>query len=84
MKSRELTNALIKLLGVLVCVPAIVNCLGGILILFSQSSVQRPDAISMQIIFSLVGGSIQSVLGIIIIVARRKIAGWMLKEDEQL
>jgi len=67
MKSRQLANVLIKLLGFCICLFAIPECLGGILLYqFSHSSAPEPDTVSMRIIFSVVGGGIQAALGIII------------------
>lgn len=82
MKSRQLANVLIKMLGFSVCLYAIPSCVSGIIIAVNHPHTDTAFVELMRIGAYAIGAGVQAVVGIIIIAASRKIAGWMFKEDE--
>lgn len=84
MRSRQLANVLVKMLGLSVCLYAIPSCVSGILV-----AVTRPEAIGsssaaavLHIIAYPIGAAVQFAIGIAIIIKSQTIAGWMFKGDE--
>ena len=83
MKSRQLANVLIKMLGLSICLYAIPSCVSGILVGITQLEVSKWDITIIRILSSAIGAAVQAVVGIVIISASQKIAGWMFKSDEE-
>ena len=83
MKSRQLANVLIKMLGLSVCLYAIPSCITGILIGVTQLQVSKGDFALIRILSSAAGAAVQAVIGIIIINVSQNIANWMFKSDEE-
>ncbi|MGC9944277.1 MAG: hypothetical protein ABSE48_20815 [Verrucomicrobiota bacterium] len=85
MKSKQLANVLIKVLGLYICLCAIPEIIGGILTEFTLRGLSKPDAaqIVMRTVSFALGFAMQAVVGIIIIIKSRKIAEfWFKNEDE--
>ena len=84
MKSKQLANVLIKMLGLSVCLYAIPSCVSGILVGITQFQVSpKLDIGVIRIISSAIGAAIQAVIGIAIICQSQKIAGMMFKADDE-
>ena len=81
MKSKQLANVLIKMLGLSVCLYAIPTCVGGLIA--GLSSPLRGDVMFIRIISSAIGAGVQAVVGIIVIAMSQKIAGLMFKTDDE-
>lgn len=83
MKSKQLANVLIKMLGLSICLYAIPGAASGVLYAISLSMKQNPkEDTTMWMVSSGMGGIIQIVVGIIIIAMSQTIAGWMFKSEE--
>lgn len=83
MKSRQLTNVLIKILGLSVCLHAIPTCVIGIFTALTMPGAAKTDITAIRIIGPAVAAGVQAVFGIIVIVASETIAGWMFKKDDE-
>lgn len=83
MKSKQLANVLIKMLGLSVCLYAIPSCVGGILFGLTSMSASKPDIAFLRMFSSAVGTGIQAIIGIVIICQSQKIAGMMFKTDDE-
>ena len=84
MKSKQLANVLIKVLGLSVCLHAIPICVSGILVGITQFQVSpKWDIAIIRIISSAIGAAVQAVIGIVIIAMSQKIAGMMFKTDDE-
>ena len=78
MKSRQLANVLIKTIGLYICLLAIPSFVSGVLLAFMKWDEKLLGTLSFSI-----GASIQAVVGMVIIVKSRKIAGfWFNGADE--
>jgi hypothetical protein len=85
MKSRQLANVLIKMMGLSICIYGIPTCVSGILfdLLHPGASVAHDsDTIALRIFTSIGAGGIEALLGIIIIAMSRTVAGWMFTAEE--
>lgn len=82
MKSKQLANVLIKMLGLSVCLYAIPSCVSGILFAVIRPQPSSEGMEAMRIITYAIGAGFQSVIGIAIIAMSQTIAGWMFKSDE--
>jgi hypothetical protein len=83
MKSKQLANVLIKILGLSICFYAIPNCIAGILIAFSPLAASKWSETIIRTISYAAGAGVQAVVGIVIIAMSRKVAGfWFKNEDE--
>lgn len=86
MKSKQLANVLIKMLGLSICFYAIPTCVSGIIFALSfPSGLPKTDQTEITVIrfmSSAVGAGVEALFGMIIIAMSRKIAGWMFKSDE--
>lgn len=80
MKSRQLANVLIKVLGLYICLLAIPSCVSGLILVVNHPGTTFVDMI--RIGAYAIGAGVQAVVGMIIIAFSSKIAGWMFKEDE--
>lgn len=83
MKSRQLANVLIKILGLSVCIYAIPSCVGGIVYAVSSMNMSKTDATLLRVISTAVGAGVQAIVGIVIISMSQKIAGLMFKSEEE-
>jgi hypothetical protein len=85
MKSKQLANVLIKIVGLYVCLLAIPSCVAGILYGFSAFGM-KTDTTGMAIFMRMgnyaIGAAIQAAVGIVLIAKSQKVAGWMFKSDE--
>ena len=82
MKSKQLANVLIKMLGLSVCLYAIPSFVAGILVEFLAPATPKTDIV-LRIFTSAVGAGVQAVVGIAIISSSRKIAGLLFKNDDE-
>jgi hypothetical protein len=82
MKSRQLANVLIKIVGFYICICAIPSCVGGICLAIETKGFTTSDLIMRTFSFAI-GYGIQAVVGIIIIAMSRKISGWMFKSEDE-
>ena len=82
MKSKQLANVLIKIIGLYICLIAIPSFVSGILLFLSQFGVKWDEKLLGTLSFAI-GSTVQAVVGVILIVNSRKIAGfWFKNEDE--
>lgn len=82
MKSKQLANVLIKMLGLSVCLYAIPSSVAGILIGVKQSMTTNGSDEALRIGSYAIGAGVQLAIGIAIIAMSQTIAGWMFKNDE--
>lgn len=84
MKSKQLANVLIKILGLYVCLCAIPGLVSGILaaVVCVGGHAKGTDAIAY-VWAEGVGAVIQLVVGIVLVIKSRKLAAfWFKNEDE--
>jgi cytochrome c biogenesis protein CcdA len=84
MKSKQLANVLIKMLGLSVCLYAIQNCIAGILVAVTRQETIGSNLVAavLHIVAYPIGAAVQFAIGIAIIIKSQKIAGWMFKGDQ--
>jgi hypothetical protein len=83
MKSRQLANVLLKILGTYICLLAIPSCVSGILYEFLPPGTKADTTgMALRMVSYAIGAGVQAAIGIVIIACSSKIAGWMFKEDE--
>jgi cytochrome c biogenesis protein CcdA len=85
MKSKQLANVLIKILGLYICLGAIPGCVSGILVGLSSLGLLKtdPTGMVMRMVSYSIGYAVEAVVGILIIVKSQKIAEfWFKNEDE--
>jgi hypothetical protein len=86
MKSKQLANVLIKVLGLSVCLYAIPSCVSGILrgiSQFAQFENSQKWLTVIPVIAYGIGAAVQAVIGLVIIAKSQNIAGWMFKDDDE-
>jgi hypothetical protein len=83
MKSKQLANVLIKMLGLSVCLYAIPSCISGILYGVSHLKDSPQWLAIIPMVSYAIGAAIQAVVGLVIIAKSQKIAGWMFKNDDE-
>jgi hypothetical protein len=83
MKSRQLANVLIKILGLSVCLYAIPSCVSGIIVALMQPHGSRSGFELMGLSYYAVGAVVQFAIGLVIISISQTIAGWMFKSDDE-
>ena len=81
MKSKQLANVLIKMLGLSVCLYAIPSCISGFLQGIMHLNSSQGLAIIPLISYGI-GAAIQAIVGLVIICESQKISGWMFRSDE--
>jgi hypothetical protein len=85
MKSKQLANVLIKIIGLYICICAIPSFLSGIIVALAPFGLSKTDTTGMVLrmeSFSF-GYAVQAAVGIFIIIKSRKIAEfWFKNEDE--
>lgn len=82
MKSKQLANVLIKMLGLSICVYAIPGFVSGLYMAFQSPAVTTKTETVLLAFGSAIGVGVQAIVGIVIISASRKISGWMFKSEE--
>jgi hypothetical protein len=84
MKSKQLANVLIKILGLYVCLGAIPGFISGILYGLTALGMKTDTTgMVMRMVSYSVGDTVEAVVGIVIIVKSRKISEfWFKNEDE--
>ena len=83
MKTKQLANILIKILGLSVCIHAIPTCVSGIIVGLTASVDTNPHITFIRIFSSAAGAGIQALVGIIFIAMSQKIVGWMFNSDDE-
>jgi hypothetical protein len=83
MKSKQLANVLIKIIGLYVCLCAIPHFVSDILIAFASPIGAKWSEEIIRIISYAIGDAVQAAVGIFLIVKSRKLAEyWFKNEDE--
>jgi hypothetical protein len=82
MKSRQLANVLIKMLGLSICIYAIPSCALGLFVMLSDKSASK-DITVLGISATAAEAVVQVIVGIVIISMSQKIAGLMFKSDDE-
>jgi len=75
MKSKQLANVLIKILGLSVCTQSVMHFLNGIFNILAASRIQILGV-------NFLSGAILAVIGIFLIVKSQVIAGLLFKNEE--
>lgn len=83
MKSKQLANVLIKVLGLSICLYAVPSLVGGVVYALTAAGVGKTDTTALRLFSSTVGAGVQAVFGFIIISASQKIAGMMFKDSDE-
>jgi hypothetical protein len=83
MKSRQLANVLIKILGLSICLHAVPTFISGVVFALTAAGVSKSDITAMRFFSSTVGAGVEAVFGIIIIAVSQKIAGMMFKDSDE-
>jgi hypothetical protein len=82
MKSKNLANVLIKIIGLYVCLCAIPGIIsGGLIILTSPYEIVGSRAI-LSLIGNAIGHAVQAAIGIILVVKSRALAGYWFENDD--
>ena len=82
MKSKQLANVLIKMLGFSVCIYAIPSCALGFIVMLSDKAMSK-DVTVLGLSATAAEAVVQAVVGIVIICMSQKIAGLMFKTDDE-
>ena len=82
MKSRQLANVLIKILGLSICLHAVPSFVSGVVFALTTAGASKSD-IGMRFFASTVGAGVEALFGIIIISASQKIASMMFKDPDE-
>jgi hypothetical protein len=84
MKSKQLANVLIKIIGLYVCVCAIPGVISGIVALFIPDvGVPRFNEAFLRLISWGIGDAVQALCGIFLIAKSQKLAAfWFKSEDD--
>ena len=82
MKSKQLANVLIKLLGLSICIYAIPSCALGFFVMLSDKSASK-DITVLGISATAAEAVVQVIVGVVIISISQKIAGLMFKSDDE-
>ena len=83
MKSTQLANVLIKVLGLSVCLYAIPMFVSGIVVGVSTFGMLKWDIAIIRILSSAIGAAVQAVMGILLIVKSQKLAGLLFKGEDE-
>ena len=85
MKSKQLANVLIKIIGLYICLCAIPNLIAGILVGLSSLGWSKTDTtgIVMRMVSYSIGYAVQAVVGIFIIAKSRKVAEFFFKNEDE-
>jgi len=82
MKSKQLANVLIKILGLSFCVDGVVRAASGMLNLFAMLTIRNSSS-SMYNWFNPLTGLLLAVIGFIFIVLSRPIASFLFKDEAE-
>jgi hypothetical protein len=83
MKSKQLANVLIKMLGLSICVYGIPSIVLGLVEIIGDSEGVNKGITILEIIATLAASGAQVLIGIFIMKASKKIAGWMFTNEEE-
>jgi succinate dehydrogenase hydrophobic anchor subunit len=75
MKSKQLANVLIKLLGLSLCAQSVMHFLSGLWNIFTDT--RRPI-----ISFNFLSGAVLVAIGIFLVIKSRDVAGFLFKNEE--
>ncbi len=81
MKSKQLANVLIKVLGLSVCLHAIPGIITGIFSVFFSGPFQG-GGIFARILLTLMSIGLEAVVGVFLIINSRKVAEFLFKGEE--
>ena len=81
MKSRQLANVLIKMMGISICLYAIPSCVSGIIIAAMQPPSSGTGFEVMRVVSYAIGAGVQFAIGIAIISMSQKISGWLFSRS---
>ena len=85
MKSKQLANVLIKILGLSICLQGIPSCISMVLASLTHLvASSKLDAGLIRIMTSLIGAAIQVAVGLTIINKSRKVADFLFKNGDDL
>ena len=84
MKSKQLANVLIKVIGLYICLDDIPSIIAGILAFFWRGvgDAKWADETMRYFAFSI-GSAMQLVVGILLIIMSRKLAGFWFKDENE-
>jgi hypothetical protein len=82
MKSKQLANVLIKILGLSVCVHAVPALISVLLSAFMSLGVSRGDAPILRILLSGVGVGVEAIIGVLLIVNSPKVVELLFKGQD--
>jgi hypothetical protein len=83
MKSKQLANVLIKIVGLYVCLVAIPYMVSGIGAALSMAIAHKSNDLDFEIFSDGGGALVQMIVGTILIVKSRKIAEFWFKNEEE-
>ena len=87
MKSKQLANVLIKIIGLYICVFAIPTFISGIVVGLTNYSIMGQlngvGAILVRILSTTTTAAAQAVLGILLIVLSQKVARFLFKNEDE-
>ena len=84
MKSKQLANVLIKILGLSVCIHAIPLVVSGFMMgMFGFIVGGAESGEVIRILSSPIGAAVEAAVGIFLIVKSRKIAEFLFKNDDE-
>jgi len=84
MKSKQLANVLIKILGLSVCLYAIPSFISSIVVGLSSLGLARESApVILRMISYGIGAAVQSAVGICFIVKSKSIVEFLFKGEEE-
>jgi hypothetical protein len=82
MKSKQLANVLIKIIGLYVCLCAIPGLVSGVLAFFAFDMGGKNERILSALSYSI-GDAVQVLVGVFLIIKSRKLSDfWFKNEDE--
>jgi len=83
MKTKQLANVLIKLLGIYFCLEGIPSVISGVLMGLLGLFSSGPAKYSTYEWTYAIGGGIQFVVGLFLVVKSRKIAEYLFKAEDE-
>jgi hypothetical protein len=83
MKSKQLANVLIKIIGLYVCLCAIPSFTAGILAAFSFGATLGWGEKVFNLAAYAIGDVVQAVVGVFLIIKSRKLAEFWFKNEEE-
>jgi hypothetical protein len=81
MKSKQLANVLIKIIGLYICLLAIPSVLSGILAIFTAHMGGTSERLNSIFSYSI-GAAVQVLIGAILIIKSRNLAGFWFKNED--